>query len=119
MIALIAGHKTSEVRMARDLLARLGIERIETVGHGAAAIRALRNAVPDLLVVDWEIPGDGADAIVAAARGRDKAPRILVTMSAPTSASVEAVKALQIDAVVAAPFSPRSFLDRVPRFERV
>lgn len=119
MIALIAGHKTSEVRTVRDLLTRLGIERIETAAHGTAAIGALKNTVPDLLVVDWEIPGEGAEAVVAAARVKDKAPRILITMSTPTSASVEAAKALQIDAVVAAPFSPRAFLERVPRLARV
>ena len=120
MTALIAGHKPSDVRTVRDLLSRRGITRIETVADGGAAIGAMSKALPDLLVLDWDIQGSDAEAVVSAAREQGAAqPRILVTIATPTRAAIEAAKELRIDSIVAAPFSPRAFLDRMPRLERV
>lgn len=121
MTALIAGHKPSDVRTVRDLLTRRGIARIEAVADGAAAIGAMSKGLPDLLVLDWDIQGRDAEAVVSAAREQGGAgqPRILVTVATPTRAVVEAAKELRIDSIVAAPFSPRAFLDRLPALERV
>jgi CheY-like chemotaxis protein len=117
--AVIAGHEPRDARMLRDLLDRLGIGRIDAAADGKAAIAALAGTRPDLLVVDWSIAARSAGEVVAAARdGADHAPRIVVTMTAPTRSAVEAAKALEVDSIVAMPFSPRMFMDRIPRLDR-
>lgn len=111
--ALVAGHNPNDARVVRDLLKRLGLGSIDAVADAKAAIAALKGNPPDLLVVDW---GDGADTVLQAAR-RDGGPRIVVTMAAPTRQSIAAAAAFKVDSIVAVPFCPRDFMDRVPRLD--
>jgi two-component system KDP operon response regulator KdpE len=112
--ALLAGHAPSNVRAVRDILGRRGIDRIDSVPDGKTAIAAIAARPPDVLVVDWDIPASGAEAIIAAARKGETAPKIIVTMAVPTRSAVEAAKGLSVDSIVAIPFSPRVFMDRLP-----
>lgn len=117
--ALVAGHSPFDARIVRDALVRLGVGKVESVLDGTAALAALKSNPPDLLVVDWDLPAMPVDNLVAAARERGEGgPRIVLTMAAPTRRAVEEAKAMGVDSIVVAPFSPRALMDRVPRLRR-
>jgi len=118
--ALIAGHSQGEAQLVRGLLRRLGVQEVRTAADGAEAVAAMTSRPPDLLVLDWNIRSTPADMVVKAAREkREAGPRILLTMEAPTRGMLAAAVDLAVDSVVAKPFSPSAFMDRVPgRFVR-
>ena len=112
--ALLAGHAPSSVRVVRDILNRLGIERVDAVADGKAAIAVIAARPPDILVLDWDIAAVSAEAVLAAARKSEVTPKVVVTMASPTRTAIEAAKGFDIDSIVAIPFSPRVFMDRLP-----
>lgn len=118
--ALVAGHSHTEAQLVRDLLRRLGVREVRTASDGAEAVAALASKSPDLLILDWNIQATSAVMVVKAAKeGQERGPKILLTMAAPTRGALAAAADLEVDSILAKPFSPSAFMDRVPgRFVR-
>ncbi|WP_375461503.1 PleD family two-component system response regulator [uncultured Enterovirga sp.] len=122
LVALVADGSPYGARTTRDVLARTGVRRIVEVLDGAEALSALADHKPDLLVLDWQLPVITAREIVAMARdaSRSHAPAmpVIVTMPEPTARAVSEAMALEVDAILARPFSPKDLRLRLERIVR-
>lgn len=118
-MALVADGSRYSARVIRDVLARLGIRQVVEAKDGAEAVSALDEREPALLVLDWGLPVISAREVLAMARDgrRTHAPAlsVIVTMAEPTRSAVEAALAFRVDAILAAPFSPRELRLRLQR----
>src|ERR1700735_233387 len=43
-------------KIVRELLVNVGIRQTAEVGDGIAALESLRNAMPDIVILDWAMP---------------------------------------------------------------
>ncbi len=78
------------------LLREAGFREVLTAGSAAEARALLKEALVDLVVTAWEVPGGSGAALIRAVRqgGRNRAlPVILVDTGLPQHAVVAAVKA--------------------------
>lgn len=104
-----------EVKLARLLELELTQEGYEvTVAHdGFAGLTSARNKLPDLLILDWMLPGISGVEICRRLRSTGiKIPIILLTAKDEVSARVEGLDAGADDYVVK-PFSLEELLARV------
>ena len=103
----------------RDLLrATLPVEeRFELVEahNGAAALKAVEARAPDLILLDWSMPGlSGADVLERLRAGGYEGPVVVLTAGAEPSRRRQAEK-LRADAFLTKPFSPLELLEVVER----
>ncbi len=55
-IILVADSNAYTRRLTRTMLNNLGTKSIYEVGDGVAALEAIRNVNPDVMILDWELP---------------------------------------------------------------
>src|SRR4051794_29628070 len=98
--------------VVRDYLRSAGY-RVETHGDGVAALRALRAAVPDVLVLDRMLPGISGDELCGEARAVD--PALPIIMLTALDAVEDRIDGLErgADDYLAKPFALRELLLRV------
>ena len=95
---------------------------LESAGHhvrrasdAEAALGIMRNALPDLLLIDWMLPGTSGVALARRLRGEARTRHIPIIML--TARSSDADKVLGLDAgaddYVTKPFSPRELIARI------
>ncbi len=108
---LVVDDQPDIVRLVRDYLERAGFE-VVTAGDGEAALRAARQARPDLVILDLSLPRlDGLD--VARSLRRDgNVPIIMLTARTEESDRVAGLE-LGADDYVTKPFSAREMVARV------
>jgi two-component system cell cycle response regulator DivK len=108
---LIVEDTEDNRRIMRDLLSNAGFDIIEA-HDGQAAIAAASNHVPDLILMDIQLPVlNGYEAIrrIKADPKLQAIPIIAVTSYALTG-DKESARAAGCDRYVAKPFSPRQLL---------
>lgn len=110
LVALVADGSVAANRIVRRVLGSLGISRVVEAQDGAEVLGAFAERKPDLLVMDWRQRIVTASEIIACVRdaARSHAPGmpVIVTMTDPTRAAVDTAVALDVDAIVAKPYSP-------------
>ena len=98
------------------------IETLEDEGYsarpaysGVQALAALDEAIPDLVLLDWLMPGISGNALLAhlQARGREKVP--VVVMTADTQAA-QALSAQGFPHCLIKPFTLEQLLECVARY---
>jgi CheY-like chemotaxis protein len=103
----------------RDLLratlpAGEGFELVEA-HDGAAALKAVAAGAPDLILLDWSMPGlSGGDVLERLRAGGYKGPVVVLTAGAEPSRRRQAEQ-LGADAFLTKPFSPLELLEVVER----
>jgi DNA-binding response OmpR family regulator len=82
----------SDVRsLVHELLTELGYD-VESADHGEAGLRLLAETVPDLLIIDFAMPGmNGAEIASAVRRNNPKVPILFLSGYADSSALEAAV----------------------------
>jgi CheY-like chemotaxis protein len=56
LVVLIADSNAYTRRLTRMMLMNLGVKSIYESGDGVAAIDAIRNVNPDVMILDWDMP---------------------------------------------------------------
>ncbi|HEY8567275.1 MAG TPA: response regulator [Beijerinckiaceae bacterium] len=104
-------------RILRTMIEAFGAARVVEAADGIAGLAAFREASPDIVITDWEMPRlDGLGLVVAL---RDPAlnpnpfvPVIMVSAYAEASRVVAAREA-GVSEYLAKPVTPRALYDRV------
>jgi CheY-like chemotaxis protein len=91
-----------------------GFELVEA-HDGAAALKAVEANAPDLILLDWSMPGlSGADVLERLRAGSYEGPVVVLTAGAEPSRRRQA-ETLGADAFLTKPFSPLELLEVVER----
>jgi DNA-binding response OmpR family regulator len=108
---LVVEDELEIARIVRDYLARAGFEVI-VVGDGDSALASVRNARPDLVVLDLGLPGrDGLD-VAREVRRRSDTPIVMLTARGEEADRIVGLE-LGADDYVVKPFSPKELVARV------
>jgi two-component system, chemotaxis family, chemotaxis protein CheY len=108
-------HYTRKV--TRTLLMTIGVKYIQEAVDGHAGLEAIRTFVPDIVLVDWEMPGLDGPGVVRAVRSPDTfplpdVPIIMLTAHSERSRVVEAAR-LGIHEYLLKPVSSQALQARV------
>ncbi|HEY1362214.1 MAG TPA: response regulator [Xanthobacteraceae bacterium] len=71
---LIVDDEHSTRKVVRALLLGMGCTRIEEAHDGASGLDAVRSFAPDIVLLDWEMPGIDGPAFVRKLRSRERFP---------------------------------------------
>lgn len=111
---LVVDDEEYVVRMIEDILREGGIEALSAFS-GEEAVRKARAERPDLILLDWMMPGmSGLEACKILKRDRRTAhiPIVMLTAKGQRSDEEEAKRAGAID-YLTKPFSPRKLLQLI------
>ena len=100
----------------RTMLQGFGARRIVEAEDGASGLEAMDRANPDILILDWVMPGIGGpgfcDAARHIARVKPMPPIVVITAHATRRVVTEAIRA-GVDQILVKPFSATSLRDRL------
>ncbi len=110
-LILVVDDEQRIVRQARDYLEHSGF-RVQEANDGTSALAIARQARPDLIVLDLNLPGmDGLDVCRALRRDSD-VPIIMLTARVEETDRLIGLE-LGADDYITKPFSPRELVARV------
>jgi two-component system, chemotaxis family, chemotaxis protein CheY len=125
LLLLIADQSVHMRRIVRDVVSRAGIKRIVEASDGAEAIELFSTAIPNLMIIDWDMPMLTGEEFVRLVRtpATSPAPKVPIIMLTgnPQKNFVEKAIALGVNDVVIKPFSPKSLwqrMDQIIRYPR-
>src|SRR4029453_1975887 len=107
------------------LLLRYNLEsegyEVETVGRGDDADTRLREKTPDLVVLDWMLPGLSGIELCRRLRARPETKALPIIMLTARGEESERIRGLATgaDDYIVKPFSVPELIARVPRPDRV
>jgi len=114
---LIVEDNEKNMKLARDVLQAKGYKTLEAV-TGEEGVKLAKERVPDLVLMDIQLPGINGIEAFKQLRGDSKTARIpVVALTAsvtPTDRS--AITAAGFDAFVSKPINLKDFLETVKRF---
>ena len=117
LVVLIADSNAYTRRLTRMMLTNLGVKSTYEAADGVAALDAIRNVNPDVMIVDWDMPVlDGCEVmrIVRSPGDFPKAnlPIIMLTDLAMQSRVTAAIR-LGVHEFLVKPTSPQALRDRL------
>ena len=107
----------SQQSLVRVSLERLGTYEVRSAGNGYQAIDLARERVPQLLLLDLDLPGmDGIATLrgLRAIHGLDAVPVVFLTAAGPARMDEE-LRSLGVREVLGKPFSPRALAQAIDR----
>ncbi len=104
-------------KVVRTLLMAIGISNIYNAEDGASGLEAIQTIAPDVVLVDWEMPGMDGGAFVKAVRSPEEfpfpnVPIIMLTGYSERWRVIEALR-LGINEYLLKPVSSKTLLDRM------
>ena len=113
---LIVEDNEKNMKLARDVLQAKGYRTLEAV-TGEDGVKLAREQLPDLVLMDIQLPGISGIEAFRQIRGDAKTARIPVVAvtASVTPTDRSAVYAAGFDAFVSKPISLKEFLDTVKR----
>lgn len=92
-----------------------GRTQVLEVEDGTAALEVARSELPELIFLDWSMPGSSGIEVCRALRSDRRTAQIKVVMLTARSDDRDRVEALAegADDYITKPFSPRQLLDKV------
>jgi len=100
-------------------LLRLNLEdagfTVHTVADAESAQAQIRNALPDLILLDWMLPGQSGLAFARTLRSNARTRELPIIMVTARSAEADRISGLEawVDDYVTKPFSPRELKARI------
>ena len=88
---------------------------VRTVADAEAALGEIRRALPDLLLLDWMLPGQSGLALARGLRGEARTRELPIIMVSARGDEADRVAGLEawVDDYVTKPFSPRELKARI------
>jgi two-component system phosphate regulon response regulator PhoB len=88
---------------------------VRTVADAEGATREIRRALPDLLLLDWMLPGQSGLALARGLRGEARTRELPIIMVTARGDEADRVAGLEawVDDYVTKPFSPRELKARI------
>ena len=113
---LVADDEPNIVLSLEFLLKQAGF-RVRTVSDGEAALAAIAQEPPDLILLDVMIPGRDGFAVCQAIRGNPAWRDIRIVMLTAKGGEIQREKGLSLgaDEYVTKPFSTRDLVERIRR----
>ncbi len=97
----------------KNVLAHLGYTDILEAGDGAEALAMIEHSMPDLLLVDWNLPNmDGLTLVKNIRKNNKSVPIIMVTTEAEKDRVIEAIKA-GVNNYVVKPFTAEMLGEKI------
>jgi len=97
----------------KNVLAQLGYTDIVEAGDGLEALNLVAAQMPDLFLVDWNMPNMDGLTLVKNLRAKNKqVPIIMVTTEAEKSRVIEAIKA-GVNNYVVKPFTAETLGEKI------
>ncbi len=113
---LVADDEPNIVLSLEFLLKQAGF-RVRTVSDGEAALAAIAQEPPDLLLLDVMIPGRDGYAVCQAIRANPLWRRMRIVMLTAKGGEIQREKGLSLgaDDYITKPFSTRELVERIRR----
>jgi DNA-binding response OmpR family regulator len=109
---LIVDDDESLRRLLLSTLPREGYELVEA-RDGTEALELLAGELPDLVLLDWKMPGAGGAEVLEAIKSRNPAVPVIVLTAELKRVPRAVAEGLRADVYLTKPFSPLELLDRV------
>lgn len=104
-------------KVVRTLLMSVGVRTIFEAADGPAGLEAIRNNSPDIVILDWEMPGLDGAGFVRMVRSPETfpypdVPIIMLTGHGERSRVIEAIK-IGVNEFLLKPVSAKALHDRI------
>ena len=104
-------------KLVRSMLGNLGVKTVFEAGDGIDALELIRNAAPDVVILDWEMPLLNGPELVRIVRSpgvfpTPDIPIIMLTAHANRPRILQSVK-LGVNEVLCKPVSAKALFDRL------
>jgi CheY-like chemotaxis protein len=114
---VVVDDEPSMRKVARALLLSIGVRDIHEAADGPAGLEAIRSVAPDIVIVDWEMPGLDGAGFVRMVRSPDtfpypNVPIIMLTGHGERSRVIEAIK-IGVNEFLLKPVSAKALYDRI------
>lgn len=117
LAALVVDESLYIRRILRDMLARVGIKRVQEAPDGAEALGILGESKPDLVILDWDLAILSGEEFIRLTRTPTTSPAplvpIILMLSKPKRYVVDRAIALGVNEIIAKPFSPKVLWSRL------
>jgi two-component system chemotaxis response regulator CheY len=104
-------------KVVRAMLMTIGVRNIYEAGDGPAGLEIIRTLTPDVVILDWEMPGVDGSAFLRTVRSPEtfpypNVPIIMLTGHGERSRVIEAVK-VGVNEFLLKPVSSKALQDRL------
>jgi len=116
MFRVVVADDDADIRaLVAIAMRRAGIELVADVATGDAALAAIRQHVPDIVILDVSMPGMTGLEVTAEIRADESLTgiRIFLLSAGVTEAAIQAGKDAGADEYLIKPFSPRELASRI------
>lgn len=115
--ALVVDDDPGIRKLVKALLVSMGVQSIREAVDGATGLEAVRNAPPDLIILDWEMPQLPGPDFMRMLRAPDTFPYPAVPVIMLTAhgeyAKVKEAVAVGVNEYLLKPVSAKALLDRL------
>ena len=114
---LVIDDEPAMRRVTRSLLQAMGISRIYEAADGRSGLEAICTCLPDVVILDWEMPSPNGPEFVRQVRSPGSFPApavpiIMLTSHGERSRVIEAIK-LGVNDFLVKPVSTKALLSRL------
>jgi CheY-like chemotaxis protein len=117
LAVLIADNNVYTRKLTRMMLVNLGAKTIYEVGDGVAALDAIRNVGPDVMILNWDLPVlDGAEVMrIVRSPGVFPKPGLPIIMLSDVGKRSRVTQAVRLGAheFLVKPVSPKALQQRL------
>jgi two-component system chemotaxis response regulator CheY len=117
LVALVADSNHYTRRLTRMMLTNLGVRLIYEVGDGVAALDAIRNVGPDVMILDWDMLGITGQEVMRIVRTPDEFPKpnlpIIMLTDVGKRSRVHSALRLGVHEFLVKPISPKTLQQRL------
>ena len=117
LVILLADANAYTRRLTRTMLVNLGIKSIYESVDGIAALDAIRNVNPDIMILEWNLPVLDGPEVMRVVRSpgifpKPSLPIIMLTDKGLRSRVTEAIR-LGVNELLVKPISPKTLQQRL------
>lgn len=114
---LIVDDEHTMRKVTRSLLQAIGITKVQEAIDGHSGLEAIRTFLPDVVILDWDMPSPNGPKFVRTVRSPETFPRpdvpiIMLTGYGERARVIEAVK-LGVNDFLLKPISTKSLMERL------